>query len=239
METPQKRASAGKWSAALLLFCGVLLTLGGTAWLLLNRAAHQQPDTAPAPRKGINAPFITTSDVVVDNMVELAGLKPDDVVYDLGCGDGRIVITAALKSGCSGVGFDIDPERVAEALENARLHEVDDRVEIVEQDIFTVDLSKADVAMMYLLPWMMNKLLPQFQAMKDGCRIVSHDFWIDGVQPDESVEIIGPRDNDSTIIYVYRTPLRLDPAMEKGRPPHEQERPSPDHASQSAGPNSG
>ena len=152
-------------------------------------------------------------------MVELAGLKADDLVYDLGCGDGRIVITAAGRTGCRGVGFDIDPRRVAEARENARQHAVDQRVEFVEQDIFTVDLSKADVAMMYLLPWMMDRLLPQFQQMKEGCRIVSHEFWLEGVEPDDVVELDNPERERTSSIYVYRTPLRFNPTMIRGKPP--------------------
>ncbi len=129
-----------------------------------------------------------------------------------------MVITAALKTGCTGVGFDIVPLRVAEARENARLHDVEDRVQIVEQDIFTVDLSKADVAMMYLLPWMMNKLVPQFDQMKPGCRIVSHEFWIEGVAPDDVVEIPDV-DGQIEAIYLYTTPLKRNATMEPGRPP--------------------
>jgi len=193
--------------------------VGLGAWFLLNRAATLPDSSGPLERQGLNAPFIKTPNLVVDKMVELAEIKDTDVVYDLGCGDGRLVITAAMKSGCSGVGFDIDPERVAEATENAKLHEVEDRVEIVEQDIFTVDMSKADVALMYVLPWMMNKLLPQFQEMKDGCRIVAHDFWIDGVEPEVVIEFASPDDSREAVVYLYRTPLVVNPALEKGKPP--------------------
>jgi predicted RNA methylase len=193
--------------------------LGAAVWLLLDPAARILLDSGPAPHPRINAPFVTTSNIVVERMVELAGLTADDLVYDLGCGDGRIVITAALSKGCRGVGFDIDPRRVAEARENARQHAVDQRVEFVEQDIFTVDLSKADVAMMYLLPWMMDRLLPQFQQMKEGCRIVSHEFWLEGVEPDDVVELDNPERERTSSIYVYRTPLRFNPAMIRGKPP--------------------
>lgn len=104
-------------------------------------------------------------------------------------------------------------------------------MESVEHDICTVDLSKADVVMMYLLPWMTNKLLPQFHGMKDGCRIVSHDFWIDGVEPDGFVELNDAGWDRPDLIYLDRTPLRLNPAMEKGMPP----RPGEGQASQSPG----
>lgn len=178
------------------------------------------PGRSPAlPRPVANAPFITTPDLVVEKMVEMAQLSEDDMVYDLGCGDGRLVITAALRSGCQGVGIDYDPERVREATENAKTHGVDDRVRIVEQDVYTVDLSKADVVLTYLLLGMLEKLLPQFQRMEPGGRIVTHDFWIHGVEPDAYVELPVGEDRQEHGIYLYTTPLRLNPAMEKGKPP--------------------
>jgi len=197
----------------------VILVLGLAVRHFLNRISDLPLRSPPLERQGLNAPFITTPDIVVDKMVELAELHESDLVYDLGCGDGRMVITAALRSGCNGVGFDIDPERVAEASENVKSHEIEQRVRIIQRDVFTVDLSKADVAMMYLLPWMINKLIPQFQQMKPGCRIVAHDFWIDGVEPDEIVDLVKDQYSQVTSIYVYRTPLRFNPAMEKGKPP--------------------
>ncbi len=220
MQASQKQRSAGRISPTLAVIIVVCLVLGLTIWYFLNQAASQATDfAAPAERQGLNAPFITTPDVVVDKMVELAEIADSDLVYDLGCGDGRLVITAAMKTGCSGVGFDIEPKRVAEATENAKLHEVDGRVQIIEQDVFTVDLSEADVVMTYLLPWMMNKLIPQFQQMRDGCRIVAHDFWIDGVEPEKVFEFVEAEGRGVTSVYLYRTPLRLDSTIEKGKPP--------------------
>ena len=219
MPSSSSKGSTYALNPRLIVICGACLVTGLTIWFLLNRAAAIPNHVPPAERQGLNAPFVKTPDAVVDKMVELAGIEESDVVYDLGCGDGRLVITAAMKSGCRGVGFDIDPERVAEAKENARLHEVDDRVEILEQDVFTVDMSEADVALMYVLPWMMNKLLPQFQEMKDGCRIVAHDFWIDGVEPEAVIEFSSAHDTREAVVYLYRTPLILNPALEKGKPP--------------------
>ena len=152
-------------------------------------------------------------------MVELADLREEEVVYDLGCGDGRILIAAVKASGGIGVGFDHDPDRVAEARDRAKEQLVEQRVEFIEQDIFTVDLSKADVAMMYLLPWMMNKLVPQFEKMRPGCRIVSHDYWIDGVEPDKIIQCDLDTEGRSHRIYLYTTPLKKNPAMEHGTPP--------------------
>ncbi len=173
------------------------------------------------PRVEINAPFIKSSDCVVEAMVEAAQLRDDMVVYDLGCGDGRIVISAALHSGCRGIGFDIDSNRVAEARENVALHGVSKRVRIVQQDIFTVDLRKADVVMAYLLPWMMNKLRAQFEQMRPGCRIVSHDMWIDQVAVDKIISVPTDEQGAPHMVFVYTTPLVPDPAMPRGAPPRQ------------------
>lgn len=200
------------------LLGAIALTAGISVRFLLFASASAPTDMRPGKRTLRNAPFITSPDRVVDEMVKLADLTEQDVVYDLGCGDGRIVVTAALQSGCRGVGYDIDPKLVAEATRNAEEHGVGDRVDIVEQDIFSVDLSQADVCMMYLLPWMMNKLVPQFEQMKPGSRIVVHEFWIEQVVPDRIVEI--PVEGKNLVcVYLYTTPLRHDPSMEIGKPP--------------------
>lgn len=186
--------------------------------LLIQMANDTGNDSAPAPRPRINAPFIKSADVVVDTMLEVAQITQDDLVYDLGCGDGRIIVTAAHERGCRGVGFDIDPERVAEANKNVQLHDVGQLVEIKEQDIFQVDLSKANVAVMYLLPWMMQKLPPQFEQMQPGSRIVSHDFYIEGVEPERVVEIsVGPNDTRH-FVFLYTVPLCWNPNM-PNKPP--------------------
>lgn len=196
----------------------VCVAVGVVVRYVLLDKTHLPTRMSAVRRQGLNAPFITSPDLVVEQMVELARLTPNDLVYDLGCGDGRIVITAALKTGCRGVGFDIDPQRVAEARANVQVHNVEDRVQIVEQDLFTVDLRQADVAMMYLLPWMMNKLLPQLEQMKPGCRIVSFEFWIDGIMPENIVETPAA-DGHIQRIYLYTTPLTKNPALEPGKPP--------------------
>lgn len=194
------------------------LATGLSIRMVLLSLADKPTDMAPGARVLRNAPFITSPDRVVDEMVKLAALTEDDLVYDLGCGDGRIVITAAMHSGCRGVGYDIDPKLVEEATRNAEDHGVADRVEIVEQDVFTVDLSQANVCMMYLLPWMMEKLVPQFEKMNPGSRIVVHEFWIEQVVPDKIVEI--PMQGQGDVrVYLYTTPLKHDPSMERGRPP--------------------
>ena len=134
--------------------------------------------------------FVPTPQEVVDVMLEMVGVTKNDLVYDLGCGDGRIVVTAAKRYGCRGVGYDIDPVRVVESLENVRKNGVQDRVRIEQKDIFTLDLSEASVITLYLLSSLNVKLIPQLEKVKPGTRIVSHDFDMQGiVTPDSTVTV--------------------------------------------------
>lgn len=205
----------------LAIGCLVLAVVLVGRHLLIQGAHDIQFDPTPAPRPRINAPFIKSADVVVDQMIEIAQITPEDTVYDLGCGDGRIIVTAALQRGCQGIGFDIDPERVAEARENVMLHDVERLVSIQQQDIFTVDLSQADVVVMYLLPWMVQKLTPQLEKMKPGSRIVSHDFYIEGVEPERVVRVqVDPESDSRHGVYLYTIPLHWNPDMPK-KPPTE------------------
>lgn len=197
-----------------ILVAGALLIVAAAvgSYELYHQAAAVPLEIPMGDRIGRNAPFIKSADVVVDKMVEVAELTPDDVVYDLGCGDGRIVITAALQSGCHGVGFDIDPERVAEARENVKLHGVEDLVEIREQDIFAVDLSNADVVMCYLLPWMVKKLIPQLQQMKPGSEFISHDFSFGDIKyipSDATYEVPLPDKPETHLVHIWKLPLHV------------------------------
>lgn len=122
-------------------------------------------------------PYVPTPQEVVERMLELAQVKKGDVVYDLGSGDGRIVVTAAKKYGVKAIGFEIDPERIKESAENIKKAGVGDLVEIRQQDIRTVDLSPATVLTMYLLPEVNLMIRPNiWKQMKPGSRVVSHDF---------------------------------------------------------------
>jgi precorrin-6B methylase 2 len=137
-------------------------------------------------------PFVPTPQEVVEGMLELAQVKKDDVVYDLGSGDGRIVITAAKKYGARAVGFEIDPERIKESRENIRKQGLEELAEIREQDILTVDLSQADVLTMYLLPSVNLKLRPKvLSEMAPGSRVVSHAFDMGDWKPDKVVQVNG------------------------------------------------
>ncbi len=128
-----------------------------------------------------------TPQSVVDAMLRLAAVRDGDMVYDLGCGDGRIVITAARDFGARGVGIDIDPRRIDEANTFARLAGVTDRVRFAVQDLFKTDFSDATVVSLYLFPELNAKLLPKFRReLKPGTRLVSHQFGIGDWKPDRT-----------------------------------------------------
>ena len=142
-------------------------------------------------------------------MLELAHVTRDDVVYDLGCGDGRIVVTAAKRYGCRAYGFDVDPRRIQESKDNVEENGVGDLVTIEQKDIFTLDLSPASVVTLYLLPSLNVKLIPQLEKLRPGARIVSHDFDMRGVKPDQVVEV--NRDGGyGHMIYLWTTPLKRE-----------------------------
>jgi precorrin-6B methylase 2 len=165
-----------------------------------------------AERPVANPPNVQTPPNVVQRMVELAAIQPGDLVYDLGCGDGRLVIEALVQHDCRGVGLDINPKRIVEAHANAREAGVEDRLELIEADILKHDFSQADAVLMYLLPRINEALIPQFDRLQPGARIVSHDFEIAGIQA-ESVERLQSPDGEHVhAIYLYRTPLVRVPA---------------------------
>jgi ribosomal protein L11 methylase PrmA len=154
--------------------------------------------------------YVATPDDIVAKMLEMVQLKKDDVVYDLGCGDGRIVVTAAKKYGCRGVGYELDPKRVRESKENAKKNGVEHLVRIERKDIFKVDLSPASVITLYLLPEMNERLIPQLKKLKPGSRIVAHDYAIEGYTPEETVTKISKQDAVPHYIYLWTTPLKKD-----------------------------
>lgn len=135
-------------------------------------------------------PYVPTPPEVVAEMLRLANVKADDVVYDRGCGDGRIVITAVKEYGARGVGIDIDPERIKESNENARKAGVAERVTFKVQDLFETDLSRATVVTLYLLPEINLKLRPKLlRELKPGTRIVSHSFDMGDWKPERVVKV--------------------------------------------------
>ena len=170
---------------------------------------EEKPKTEEPPTRRPDVIFVPTPQEVVDKMLEVAGVKKGEVVYDLGCGDGRIPVTAAKKYGVKAYGFDIDPERIKESKENVKKNNVGDLVTIDQKDIFTLDLSKADVVTLYLLPSLNVKLIPQLEKLKPGSRIVSHDFDMRGVKPDKVINVT-PKDQREHTIYLWTVPLKKE-----------------------------
>jgi tRNA G37 N-methylase Trm5 len=147
--------------------------------------------------------FVPTPQEVVDEMLRLANVKKGDVLYDLGSGDGRIPITAARKFGVRGVGIDIDPQRIAEANENAKRNGVTNLVTFRNEDLFKANFSEASVVTLYLLPDLNEKLRPKLWAeLKPGTRIVSHQFEMGKWKPEKVVELNG------RTIYFWTVPAR-------------------------------
>ena len=133
-----------------------------------------------------DVPFVPTPPVVVEEMLRLANVGPDDFVIDLGSGDGRVVIAAVRKFGARGIGVDLDPDRIAESVYSAGLQGVSDRVAFHREDLFKFGISQATVVTMYLLPSVNLKLRPRLlKELKPGTRIVSHDFDMEDWKPDE------------------------------------------------------
>lgn len=153
---------------------------------------------AQAPSRRPDVIYVPTSAEVVDAMLKLAHVSADDLVYDLGCGDGRIVVTAAKEYGAHGIGVDIDPERIAEARANAKQAGVTAQVEFVLGDLFRTDISKASVVTLYLLPALNLKLRPTlWRELPVGTRIVSHAFDMGDWKPEQTQAVGG------TTIYLW------------------------------------
>lgn len=155
-------------------------------------AAPPATDAAAVEGAALDIIYVPTPQKVVDKMLEVARVTKDDVLYDLGCGDGRIVVSAAKKLGARGLGFDLDPERVKEANENVKGANVGSLVSIKQENVFSVDLSPATVVTLYLLPEINVKLIPQLEKMRPGSRIVSHDFDMSGATPDGHWTVTAP-----------------------------------------------
>jgi len=187
------------WTAFVVV--GLLLLSATCPQVVAQEKEEAKPERTP------DVIYVPTPHEVVAKMLEMAKVTKDDLVYDLGCGDGRIVVAAAKKYGCKAVGFDIDPKRVAEAKENVKKNKVGHLVTIEQKDIFELDLSKANVITLYLLPSLNVKLIPQLEKLKPGSRIVSHDFDMRGVEPDQKVEVT-PKDGRTHTVYLWTTPLK-------------------------------
>jgi 2-polyprenyl-3-methyl-5-hydroxy-6-metoxy-1,4-benzoquinol methylase len=176
-----------------------LALLASTALSTSLGCAQTISENSPV-RKDV--PYVPTPEAVVERMLEMAGVTSKDVVYDLGCGDGRIVIAAARR-GARGVGIDIDPERIRESKANAAAEGVSQRVKFAVQDLFETDMSEATVVTLYLLSSVNLKLRPKLLSeLKPGTRIVSHAFDMGDWKPEQTAEVDGNR------IYFWIVPER-------------------------------
>ena len=179
--------------------CAALLLL-----LCVSLSGSAQDASSPVP-------FITTPDTVVQRMLELAGTRADDLVVDLGSGDGRIVIAAAAKFGARGLGIELDGALVEKSRHNARRANVQDRVSFLQGDVLAADISKATVVTVYLLPGLIHSLQPRFlETLQPGTRIVSHAFGMSGWRPDraETVRVLQPHagQGDESRLFLWVVP---------------------------------
>lgn len=181
---------------------------GGIAALCLVLAL---PATAQDGRGDVV--YVPTPQIVVDTMLEMAKVGPNDFVIDLGSGDGRIIITAASKRGARGFGVDLDTVLLKRANENAQKAGVSDKVHFVEQNLFLTDLSKATVLTTYLLPQMNLRLRAKVLSLKPGTRLVAHDYHFGEWHPDEQRELIVPEKKVGTpgisYLFSYVVPARV------------------------------
>jgi precorrin-6B methylase 2 len=191
---------AAAFAAAALMQTQTGALLAGALIEPISQAAAQNPPLPPPPASTQPARrpdviYVPTNEEVVRGMLKLAGVTKDDIVYDLGCGDGRIPVIAARDFGARGVGIDIDPQRVAEANANVKQAGVGDRVHIRQNDLFTADIKEATVVTLYLLQSLNMKLRPKLMAeLKPGTRVVSHAFDMgDEWKPEKTEEIGGTR----------------------------------------------
>lgn len=178
----------------LSIFCLIMILSIPTQ--TQTKKPWQYPDFLPR----WDVPYVPTPQEVVDAMLDMATVKSTDILYDLGCGDGRIVITAAKRFGTKGIGIDIDPERIAECHTNAATAKVEDLVMFLERDLFEADIREASVVTLYLLSSVNLKLRPKlFTDLKPGTRIVSHDFSMGDWSWDQKKELYANGKNH----YVY------------------------------------
>jgi SAM-dependent methyltransferase len=147
------------------------------------------PQVQAQQQQYFDVPFVPTPYVVIEEMLRLARVTPQDFVMDLGSGDGRVLITAAQRYGARGMGVDLDGDLVAQSLESAAAAGLAERVTFLQQDLFKTDFSRATVITMYLLPGVMMRLQPKLLELKPGTRLVSHDFRLGDWKPDVTTQI--------------------------------------------------
>lgn len=188
-------------------------------WALVAALVMPSSVLAKGEDKELDTPYVPTPQAVVNRMLELAQVKPDDTVIDLGSGDGRIMITAAQKYGARGFGVELDPRLVQRSNDEARRAGVSDRVKFLQQDLFKTDFHEADVLTLYLLPDVNMALRPKILAeLKPGTRVVSHDYGMGVWRPDAEETLPAP---DKTVgarkesrVYLWIVPAKVEGAWE-------------------------
>jgi len=165
---------------------------------------------APAPKQAPEVPYLPTTQPAVEAMLKLAGVAASDVVYDLGCGDGRIVVTAAKLYGARGVGIDIDPQRIREANENAKKAGVEQLVRFEENDLFKANIREASVVTLFLLSSVNARLRPKLlQDLRPGTRVVSNTFDMGDWKPEKEFTVdTGDEGYFSRKLYLWTIPAR-------------------------------
>jgi SAM-dependent methyltransferase len=182
-----------RWAPGLGLVLGIIAFWGAA------QAQSKKPDVE----------YVPTPHHVVAEMLRLAETKREDVVYDLGCGDGRVVIMAAKEYGTRGVGVDIDPQRIEESRENARQAGVVDRARFLQQNLFETDFREATLVTLYLLPQLNRQLRPRLLSeLRPGTRIVSHDFDMGEWYPDKVIRV--PGSTYEHTVYYWVVPAKVD-----------------------------
>jgi SAM-dependent methyltransferase len=192
------------------------LRLSAVLCLLAPGIASSHPGSTVEPAIGPGrqslAPYVPSPPEVVDRMLALAGVTKADVVYDLGCGDGRIPIAAAKKYGARGVGLDIDPRRIEESRANAKAAGVERLVEFRVEDVMAADVSQATVVTLYLLTSSNAKLRPILtKQLRPGARIVSHAFSMGPTWPADKVDQFTTSTGDEITLYLWKTDGKIRP----------------------------
>lgn len=200
------------------------MILRSLAAMVVLAAASPALAQSPEAKDHIAGPYVPTPWVIVDEMLKLADIRADDVVYDLGSGDGRLVITAAKRFKAHGVGIELQPELIELANAGAKKEDVADRVKFVQGDLFETDIREATVVMLYLLPRFVTRLVPRFLSeLRPGTRIVSHDYPLVPWPPDKDVSMDVPEKEfisgtTWTRLYYYVVPARIGGTWELSLP---------------------
>ena len=201
----------------LFLYFYVNLTCLAVGLFSISLPSHRAFSQVISDRQDniqLDVPYEPSSGEIVGTMLEIAEVGKDDLVYDLGCGDGRIVIAAAQKAGARGVGVDLDPKRIKESQENARKANVTDRVQFFQQDLFQTEIGNATVVMLYLWPEVNLKLRPKlFRELKPGTRVVSHSHDMGNWEPDQRITA-----SDGHRVYFWVIPANVTGTWEWDMP---------------------